>query len=209
MNDSYFVGVDPSLSNTGCVILSEAGQVVNARNTAITLKEWAAEGRKMEASARAAPLHQMRRLQQISNCLQGFIHTNVPQDAVVFIAYEDYSYHSVNRPFALGELGGVLKKALLFSLYRKVDSLTLVAPTLLKQFAVGVGSAEKEEVMAQAQTESAFIQELSKSARTDDVCDAYFLAKFAWYKNLRQAVVKSETCRDRLRNRLELSMGGI
>ena len=205
----YFVGVDPSLSNTGCVILGSTGQVVDVCNARTALKGWTGKGKKLDSSQRAQPQHQIERLRLVSACLQGFIRANTPQDAIVHAGYEDYSYQSLNRSFALGELGGVLKKALLFGLDRQVGSLTLVAPTLLKQFAVGAGTAEKEEVISQAKEESTFIKRLTPSVCTDDVCDAYFLAKFAWYKCARQGVVEEETSRDFLRNRLEISMGGI
>jgi hypothetical protein len=85
----------------------------------------------------------------------------------------------------------------------------MVPPTLLKQFAAGHGQADKHEMVSLAKKESKVLQELPSNICTNDVCDAYFLAKFTWYKKDPESVVKNEVCKDRLRHRIEISKGGF
>jgi hypothetical protein len=79
----------------------------------------------------------------------------------------------------------------------------MVEPTVLKKFATGAGHAGKQEMIDQAKLESEWIRNLKKPDLTDDLCDAYFLAKWVWYLSAPSDVVKHEIHRDKLRERLE------
>lgn len=194
------VGIDPSLGNTGVVLLQPTGEFICGVNSKMALKDWA----KQPKAIKNEPVEQAQRLNLVGDFVIGTITQLLPIDFAghVHIGYEHYSFDSTNRPFALGELGGVLKSRLI-KLPGKV-TLAQVAPTKLKLFATGNGAVGKEPVMAQAKYECEALGKLTKASCTSDVCDAYFLAKFAWYQNCPELVVKHEQFKDQLRRRLEL-----
>ena len=201
---AVYVGVDPSLTNTGVVVLGSAGQVLAVGNAKEALKDW----HKLKKEIRKGPAAQIFRLSLIEEYVSEVIEealATYDSETLINVGYEDYSFDSLNRPYALGELGGALKSALL----KRVTGITLVPPTLLKQFSTGHGQADKNTVIAQAKLENKDLKALGKKHCTDDVCDAYFLAKFAWYKKSPELVVKYETCKDNLRSRLEIAKGGF
>ena len=85
------------------------------------------------------------------------------------IAMEGYSFGSINRPFDLGEIGGILK----LSFRRLGIPLIIVAPSLLKQFVTGDGSASKARMMGYVNTRYSY------DTDNDNIADAVGLAKFA------------------------------
>lgn len=143
----YFrvVGVDQALLHTGVC------RNVNGDLTTLLIQEKRLRGAERLASIR----------RQVSLYLAGFD----PE----LIAMEDYSYGSVNRPFDLGELGGVLK---LMFLERKVPYI-LVPPKMLKAFVTNDGNADKDKMIR-------FVsQKYHLSTENDNIADAVGLAKFA------------------------------
>jgi hypothetical protein len=123
----------------------------------------------------------------------------------VHICYEGYSFDSQNRAFSLGELGGVLKTSLM-TIPTRALCLSLVAPTALKQFAVGQGNCtDKQPIMDQAVMECPGLVEVAKGALSSDMCDAYFLAKMAWYAGFPENAVINEDNKDIFRLRLEVA----
>jgi Holliday junction resolvasome RuvABC endonuclease subunit len=191
---ALFVGVDPSLTNTGVVLIGTDGSVLGAYNSKLSPK----------VPKRSMPDFDLLRLDGIARFAVDAITRHTPKcwNCRVHVAYEDYSMHSEHRAFALGELGGVLKVAL----FTAFGHLVTVAPTRLKKFATGTGTATKKAMVARAATESAHLTSLPRAQRTDDVCDAYFLAKYAWYVFAPEAAAEHETHRDLVRTRLELAL---
>ncbi len=184
----YFVGVDPSITNTGLVVLDSSGSLCGCVN-----------GRAYDDKR----LEPIRRYDRIATWLSLYMEDCMEPPASEYcIGYEDYSYGSVHRGFSLAEFGGVLKLRLHGS---EQSSLMLIAPSSNKLFATGHGHATKEEVMAQAGRECQELYKLPKKELTSDICDAYFLAKAAWYANApAEAVLRNETNRAMLRGRLEM-----
>jgi len=192
-----FIGVDPSLSNTGLVVLSHTGEVLTVGNTKEVLKAWHRQSKVIRGSTKA----QIYRLSIVQEYIMDSLCGYLVNPGMAHIGYENYSFDSTNRAFSLGELGGVLKTGLLKMPWAGA-TFTLVPPTSLKQFAVGHGEVGKEAMMAQAALESS-----SMAGQSDDACDAYFLAKLAWYKNAADQVVEHETYKNLLRSRLEIARG--
>ena len=194
----YFIGVDPSISNTGIAVLNAHGVLLGYCNTSSRSKT------KYTDNAN------IRRLGDLADYAVNMIFYYLTQSEPTtsredltrrcLIGYEDYSYGSINKSFTIGELGGVLKLELL----KAGMGLEMLAPTQLKQFATGTGSASKEAVAATAFSEEKTLAVLGQDIATDDLTDAYFLAKWIWYYAAPDLAVKYETSRDHLRRRLEL-----
>jgi len=80
---------------------------------------------------------------------------------------EGYSINSTNRKFLLGEIGSVVKITLLDAGARRYEA----APTQLKKFVTGKGSASKDDVIRS-------VNALWGVGVTDDnLADAYGLAR--------------------------------
>ena len=165
----YYFGIDPSLTNTGVVVLDATGVLIEVAQSNIL---------KLSSSD---PLDRLIRL---SSFLEGIV---TKYEGKKVAAYEDYSYGSTNKAFLLGELGGVLKT----TLYLRVENLILAPPTMVKSFAVSHGHADKEVLIKQALEEC---PELSKVKKlSSDICDAFFLAKIALFVDDKEAAVKTGT----------------
>lgn len=191
------IGVDPSLTNTGVVMLNTRGEVLGTIETKNFLKDW----HKLDAQDRNSSAGQINRLLLLTQEINRAIGRQIPRgyQGKISVGYEDYSFDSVNRPFSMGELGGVLKCALA-SLPAWFVHFQLVAPTEVKKFALGRGDCkDKEPVITQA-----IAEEPAMEGRSSDICDAYFLAKFAWYCGYPEEVVAHEKNKDNLRMRLEM-----
>ena len=158
----FFVGVDPSISNTGVVVLDSLGNVTGVYNSR--------QGSKRSSNESDIAFY-MRRADDIAEYLR-----SATDGYVDAIGYEDYSYDSVHRGYSLAEYGGILKSRLM-----PLASPHLLAPGTVKKFATGNGLASKAMMKAAATKESRVLSDLPARQRTDDVCDAYFMARMAWY----------------------------
>lgn len=177
----YFIGVDSSLANTAVCVLSKDGQLVlTAQSNTLGLSS-------------KQPYDRLIRLEQfISDILKKYPGS--------FVGYEDYSFGSTHRAFALGELGGLLKTRI----YTYAAEMVVVPPTVLKQFGAGHGAADKKRMIDAACEEC---PELLNAAKvTDDICDAYFLAKFALFTCEPKSAVRIGG--GNLRSRLEVVSKG-
>ena len=180
MSNSIFVGIDPSVTNTGVVVLNEKGSLVLCFDgkTAYTEKKYEYDIDRYKTQADYI----------VSNLKS--INANT-----ISIAYEDYAFNSVHMAFTLGEYGGILKVKLLEAFN---TGILLVAPMSNKKFATDYGYADKNLMMEQAGKECPEL-----IGKSDDICDAYFLAKYAWYKNNPEYAAKMEKGNPYLRARLE------
>ncbi len=176
----YFAGVDPSIANTGIVVLNNKMEVVEARESSAEIKK------SVVRSTNVLRLQLLR--QYLQNTLEAY--------SELCVAYEHYSFQSVNKAFSLGELGGVYKLAL-FELTGSEPHL--VPPGKLKQFAVGTGAASKETMVEQADKEG------FQYCNSHDLVDAYFLAKFCMYLVLPASASKLDTYKKFVRNRLTIT----
>jgi crossover junction endodeoxyribonuclease RuvC len=114
------MGVDPSLTSTGIVIITRG------KMEALTLKP-------PKVAAQGAT-----RLAWFFEQMTGLIHKH----RVTAIGIEGYSFGSKNGREALGELGGVLR----LSMHRAGFTPLVVPPTSMKKFITGSGNAEKSTV---------------------------------------------------------------
>lgn len=181
MKPSFFLGIDPSLENTAVCVLDRAGKLVDTvQSKLLHLKS----NKPME------------RLITLQSWLSGIL----DKYPAKYAGYENYSYNSTNKTYKLGELGGVLKT----TLFSKAAGFVLIPPSVLKQFATGSGAADKDAMVAQALKECPELQEISMV--TNDICDAYFLAKAALFVEDPKAAVASGS--EMLRHRLEIIKKG-
>jgi Holliday junction resolvasome RuvABC endonuclease subunit len=185
-----YVGIDPSLANTAVCVLGPTGRVAGGYNF---------KRSKAFHLPKKTPGYTWLRLGQLRQFVTESILLTDGNSQGVVVGYEDYSLESTNKPFTIGELGGVLKLVLTEQGWIP----NMVEPTVLKKFATGAGHAGKQEMIDQAKLESEWIRSLKKPDLTDDLCDAYFLAKWVWYLSAPSDVVKHEIHRDKLRERLE------
>lgn len=147
----YFVGIDPSYSSTGFVVLDEDGVVLEAE--------------AFKAGKPGEPF-----CQRLQNLLDQ-IRTSMVQYDVrkMFIVMEGASFASEFNAFKLGKLSGVLEYFLGINSYK----YALVAPTFAKKVATGTGAANKFKVMQGVQERWGFV------SHSDDIVDAYVMAQIA------------------------------
>lgn len=138
------LGVDEALRRTGVCL---------NRNGALSMElidESASRGTK--------------RLQNIRDRVAAILHAERPD----LLVLEFYSLYSTNRPFAIGELGGVLQVT---AADLGVEHV-MVPPSLLKRFATGSGAAVKDRVMRDVH------RKYGEEVDDDNIADAIALAKF-------------------------------
>ena len=152
----FYLGIDPSITNTGVVVLDAEGKFVDA-----------ADGKRFVGKAKG-----FDRFRRQADGIVDFV-SRVTGNRPVCCGYEGYSFGSVHRTYDLAEYGGILKDAL-----RKIASpVYIVPPTTNKAFAVGNGAAGKEAVRKAALAEGL------AEGLSGDIYDAYFLALFAAFAN--------------------------
>lgn len=182
MKQSCVAGVDPSITNTGVVVLdADNGRLLCAF-----------DGRKGCAGLKTK--NDIARYVAQTK----FIGAWLSEYEIRKVAYEDYSFGSTHRAYSLAEFGGILK-ARLNELC--MDGITLVAPTQNKKFACGDYLASKVKMRESALAECS---ELGGSP-SFDICDAYFLALFAWYRENPKAAARLHSGNRHLRMRLEMT----
>ena len=149
---SYYLGVDPSITNTGVAILDNNAKLVGA-----------VDGRTFVGKEKGFARYRA----QVSGLVDFVL--NKIGNARCVCGYEGYSYGSAHRAYDLAEYGGILKNAL-----SDIASIIyIVPPTTNKAFATGNGQASKDLVRKYAHDEG-----LGDTC-SSDICDAYFLAMFA------------------------------
>lgn len=178
-----FAGIDPSVSNTGVVCLDMDGRFLAALN-----------GRDLVDRRQAYGIR--RHVDQVTGICRF-----LAEFSIVALAYEDYSYGSAHRAYTLAEFNGILKAGLLDI----SPHLIFVAPTANKKFATGYGQAAKEDVVSRVENECPELANLPKKQRTSDICDAWSLARMAWYVNMPEHAATIDFGCDLLRTRLEVA----
>ena len=145
---SCVVGIDQSVLHTGVCVLD----VVTGR-ALLTL---------IEPSTKLSNIERLVYLQtQLNVALHGVF-------ASVGVL-EGYSISSLNRPFDLGEVGGITKLAL----HAHSKAVYAAAPKQLKKFVTGNGSASKEQV------KDGVCALWGPRIEDDNLADAYGLARIA------------------------------
>jgi crossover junction endodeoxyribonuclease RuvC len=149
--DEILMGVDPSLTNTGIVYLRDGqacvGEIV-PKTTPHTPDESAARLEYLYRGMRSS-------IQQVGN--------------VTDVAFEGYSFGSMNKREAMGEAGGVLRLAALHEGCR----ILVIPPTAVKKFVTGKGVAQKDVMRL------AIFKRWGFEHSSEHVLDAYAVAKVA------------------------------
>lgn len=143
------IGLDLSLTGTGMVVLDDQGDVLHAS----TIK---------------TKTNGMERLLQIKHVIMQQYDVHAPTITCI----EGYSMGSRSgQAFSIGELGGVIR----LMLHQWQRPYKDVAPTSLKKFVTGKGSAMKDEVMMHV------FKRWGWEAGDNNQADAYGLARIAWH----------------------------
>lgn len=113
------MGIDPSLTSTGLVVLSNS-ELISSETIGIKEKGIA-------------------RLLELQNILEGRLFTYKPDLVVI----EGYAFARSNQAHQMGELGGMIRMLLT---QKRVPWIE-VAPTQVKKFATGKGNAAKDLIL--------------------------------------------------------------
>lgn len=200
------LGIDPSIKNTGVVVIDGYGNVlftVEYSMPAKALKQSMYPGKEntLINDNRKAYLPLMYIRDGLRKTLDYIDGVFLIESIVA--GYENYSYGSTHKAERLGELGGLLRTLLI-----DYDvPFKLFAPTQIKKFAVKSGHATKEQMMCQLQRECSEATQgqlrTNKETISGDICDAYYIAKMMWYLCLPKLAQKYDTT-PLLRHRLEM-----
>lgn len=159
MANDIVCGIDPSLNATGIVVLN-SGRLEYHRVVECEIED--ASNLK----------HQIERILNIENVVQTVLKDFKPQ----LIAMEGYAFGpSSSRAFSIGELGGVLKRAM----YLNKSEFIMVPPRRVKMFLTGNGSADKSVMMTYVLKK--YGVDFSESNHGHDLADAFAMAKIASY----------------------------
>lgn len=120
--DKYYVGIDPSYSSTGIVILHGEDIVAHA----------------FKAGKPEHPFHE--RIHDLWKQIKRVL----PEPEKCIISIEGAAYAAEFNAFMLGELSGALK----YCMYTNGYKYDVVQPTVVKKFATGAGNAQKHYVAA-------------------------------------------------------------
>lgn len=145
------MGIDASLTATACVTLEyrpdTPGEMIPANLEIKTVKRG------------------VERLLYIERLVMEEIERYKPS----LVVLEGYAYNATNQAHQIGELGGVLRRAL----YLAKVNLKEIPPAKVKKFATGKGNAPKEQVML------AVLRRWGWPAGSTHEADAYTLARMA------------------------------
>lgn len=209
----FYVGIDPSITNTGVVILSQDGEVIGTANSSSLRIPSPTSSKAKKMGPVVFDSYRYKSIAsficaEITNCVAQYCESHTDKDKLgletvtIYIGYEDYSYNSVHRTYSIAEFNGILK-LFLISQFQDVLTIDLISPRTAKLFATGKGTSGKDDMMKQAKEESKILRSARKQECTEDVCDAYFLALYSMYKYDTQIVEKFNG-NPLLRERLEL-----
>lgn len=158
-----YLGIDQSLRSSGVVVISEEQKVQYV-------------GRILPGKLRG-----VERLAAVREAMNDIFAAAL--EDIFFAALEGYAYDvGAGRVFELGEVGGVVKLAL----HDAEIPFVVVAPTQLKQFVTGSGSATKE-LMRQV-----VLKKWGIDVTQDDECDAFGLAHVARAFHLDKGTTRAE-----------------
>lgn len=151
-----YIGIDQSYS--GCAIVSYCPATNIANEHVYDFSP---------AKAGVGP----QRLAYVHNILREHVMYLHQQGTVGQVCFEGYSYGSKFRREELGELGGVMRLALVQIYPPRL--LHAVAPTTVKKYVTGSGRADKDKMML------AVYMRWKHEPSSHDAADAYALARIA------------------------------
>jgi len=162
-NESYIIGIDPSLRSTGVAVLKydpDTGTIDCVDNTAIQVP-----------AHDSHPVAVVLRIQAIINRLKGFIET-YERDRIPIIGFAVESPSLGSRAGRIAELGALFYYIvdMIVSYKDKVNRLYIITPSTMKKVVTGSGNAQKNVV--QERVEELFGTDFP----SNDIADAAGLA---------------------------------
>lgn len=154
-SESLFVGIDPSFSGTGLIIL-------NSKNELLCEKLISADKIKNN------PHEIEERMISIVNNISSFLEPYKNDIKLVYI--EEISYGSKGQKIA--EMAALNYQIRLF-LYQNNYIYKAIPPTVLKKFVTGTGRCQKNLMLLKC------FKKFGIEFNDDNICDAYCLAKYA------------------------------
>lgn len=161
-----FIGIDPSLSRTGIVVLNEKAKLLHASALSVGEAARPAQRLRLLQSALGTVLDSLDTTSNVINgdrrvCIEG-PNLNAPNPATLF---------------ALGECVGVIKASL-----RGLGDHepVIVAPVQLKKFATNKTGQNADKAAVLHAVKTTWDQDFGDE---DDIADAYVLARIAWAMN--------------------------
>jgi Holliday junction resolvasome RuvABC endonuclease subunit len=148
----YFLGIDPSATSSGLALIDRNGEIVFTK----TIKT---KSRRLGD-----------RLAFIRDFFVAEIRRYLP--VIKYAVIEAPAYDKPQQADLLGQVRGIF----LLMCYDRNIPVLLVAPTSVKKFATGTGSAEKETMVKAAQAQWSSWEGSSKK---DDEADALWMAEIA------------------------------
>lgn len=145
----YVVGIDQSPNHTGVAIL-------NRYDGSLALSELIEHDERLRDLARLVYIRDR-------------LYAMLPKGDIAIGVWESYAMKSTNRPFLLGEVGGIVQLAL----YDAGARVECAAPKALKKFVTGNASATKAEMVATIEQRWG----ATFPGNDDNLADAYGLAR--------------------------------
>lgn len=118
--------------------------------------------------------------QRFDNISSHFINIASKEAANADTYLEGYAMGAKGQIFQIGECAGLLKH----KLWERDHKITLIAPTVIKRFATGSGSADKikmaEAFKNQTKVDLAPIFGRPGTSPSSDIIDSFFLARYSF-----------------------------
>lgn len=156
-----YLGIDQSLRSSGVAVVSEKQLVVHLGT--LTPKK-------------------LKGVERLAWIREGLREVLAAEPDIKYAALEGYSIDSQNRPYDLGELGGVVR----LTLHDAGIPFLIVAPKSLKLFVASDGGADKEKMR------QAVLKKWGRDVPQDDECDALGLAHVARSFHLNKGTTRGE-----------------
>lgn len=178
------IGIDPSINCTGICVYDSVTcsntyymivgkttkKMLSFKNDFIQIREYG----KQSATDGAYSIKENKKTANISNIcdiLKDIIRLHKPEHVYM----EGISYGSVSGS-SLADLAG-LNHCIRMTLIDCGVKFTILAPTAVKKFAVGNGSAEKDVIIASWKKLDKNISNISE-IKLDDLADSFFIAHY-------------------------------
>ena len=161
---SFYLGIDPSLTATGIVVLDDHANVF--MQTVITSKH---KGTKRLVDLR----------EQTKKELGG-----ITPAKMITVFIERYSFGSrLGQAFSIGEWGGVLRALLSVMKFKEVIE---VSPQTLKKFITGRGNVQKDMILKEV------FKKWGVDFDDDNLADSYGLARMNWSRDNMDLLTKAD-----------------
>ena len=151
---NLFVGIDPSLTETGLIILGEDAKIIH-----------------QELISTASNQEIESRLLKIKNCISSLL-VNEKLEKFFYVSIEGLSFMSKGQ--AVTQLAGLHYLLRIFLYEREKDIIfDVIAPTALKKFVSGKGNVKKELILLHV------FKKWGIEFENSNLADAYGLARMA------------------------------